>query len=95
MKTSVKFSELNKVPPLSKKRLAEIRAFSDTDFSDNPEWTKEDWKKARPAYIKIPKTDIHTKIDNDILNWLKSDGRGYQARLNAALRFAMHNGFDN
>jgi uncharacterized protein (DUF4415 family) len=50
-------------------------------------------KKARPAYIKIPKTDIHTKIDTDILTWLKCEGKGYQARLNAALRFAMNNGF--
>jgi uncharacterized protein (DUF4415 family) len=27
------------------------------------------------------------------LVWLKSEGKGYQARLNAALRFAMRNGF--
>ena len=93
MKTSVTFLELNNVPPLSKKRLAEIRAFKSKDFSDNPEWTTEDWKKARPAYTKTPKKAIHTKIDTDILNWLKSEGKGYQARLNAALRFAMQNGF--
>jgi len=93
VKTSVKFSELKKLPPLSKKRIAQIKAFKNNDFSDNPEWSAEDWKKARPAYTKIPKADIHTKIDNDILDWLKSDGKGYQARLNAALRFAMNNGF--
>ncbi|MDR0447324.1 MAG: BrnA antitoxin family protein [Treponema sp.] len=93
MKTSVTFSELKKIPPLSKKRLEEIKAFENNDFSDNPEWNKEDWKKARPAYTKIPKTDIHTKIDTDILSWLKSEGKGYQARLNAALRYAMNNGF--
>ena len=93
MKTSVKFSELNKIPPLSKERITEIKAFRNNDFSDNPEWTSEDWKKARPAHTKIPKTEIHTKIDTDILYWLKSKGKGYQARLNAALRFAMRNGF--
>jgi uncharacterized protein (DUF4415 family) len=93
VKTSVAFSDINKIPPLSKKRLAEIRTFRNKDFSDNPEWTKEDWKKARPANTKILKTDIHTKIDTDILHWLKNEGRGYQARLNAALRFAMQNGF--
>ena len=93
MKTSVTFSELGNVSPLSKKRVAEIKAFNNNDFSDNPEWTAEDWKKARPAYTKISKTDVHTKIDTDILAWLKSYGKGYQARLNAALRFAMYNGF--
>ncbi|MDR0586383.1 MAG: BrnA antitoxin family protein [Treponema sp.] len=36
---------------------------------------------------------MHTKIDADILEWLKTDGKGYQSRLNAALRFAMNNGF--
>jgi len=71
----------------------EIRVFKNKDSSDNPEWTEDDWKKARPAHIKVPKTNIHTKIDSDILHWLKREGKGYQARLNAALRFAMHNGF--
>jgi uncharacterized protein (DUF4415 family) len=93
VKTSVKFSELRELSPLSKKRIDEIKAFPNGDFSDNPEWTVEDWKKARPVYTKIPKADIHTKIDMDLLDWLRSDGKGYQARLNAALRFAMNNGF--
>jgi uncharacterized protein (DUF4415 family) len=93
VKTSVKFSDLKNTRPLSKKRIEEIIAFNNKDFSDNPEWTEEDWKKARPAHTKILKTEIHTKIDTDILNWLKSGGKGYQARLNAALRFAMRNGF--
>ena len=93
MKTSVKFSDLSKLPPLSKERIAEIKAFKNKNYSDNPEWTDEDWKKARPIGTKTPKTAIHTKIDTDLLNWLKSEGKGYQARLNAALRFAMRNGF--
>jgi uncharacterized protein (DUF4415 family) len=93
VKTSVKFSELKNTPPLSPERSAEIKSFNNQDFSDNPEWTVEDWKKARPAYTKIPKADIHTKIDRDLLEWLKNDGKGYQTRLNAALRFAMNNGF--
>jgi len=95
VKTSIKFSELNNLTLPSKKRIEEIKDFGNKDFSDNPEWTDDDWKKARPAHIKIPKTEIHTKIDADILNWLKSEGRGYQARLNAALRFAMRNGFQS
>ena len=93
MKTSVKFSEIKNLEPITKKRLTEIKSFKNKDYSDNPEWSKEDWMKARPAYAKIPKTEIHIKIDQDILVWLKSEGRGYQTRLNAALRFAMRNGF--
>jgi uncharacterized protein (DUF4415 family) len=93
VKTSVKFSELKDLPSLSKKRIAEIKAFAGGNFQNNPEWSAEDWKKARPAYVKIPRADIHTKIDADLLDWLKSGGKSYQARLNAALRFAMNNKF--
>ena len=93
MKTSVKFSDIKNLPVISDERVAEIKAFKNADFSDNPELTTAEWKKARPAYTKIPKSDIHTKIDNDILEWLKGEGKGYQARLNAALRFAMNHGF--
>ncbi|MDR0583527.1 MAG: BrnA antitoxin family protein, partial [Treponema sp.] len=82
----VYYSDLKNSPTLSKKRIAEIKSFQNENFSDNPEWSAEDWKKARPAYTKIPKADIHTKIDADILEWLKTDGKGYQSRLNAALR---------
>lgn len=35
------------------------------------------------------KKSITTKIDEDILAWLKNSGRGYQTRLNAILRKAM------
>ena len=62
MKTSVKFSELNNLPLPSEKRLEEIKAFEDKDFSDNPEWTDEDWKKARPAQVKYPKQKSIEKI---------------------------------
>lgn len=41
--------------------------------------------------LKMPKTDIHTKIDNDNLAWLKQAGKGYQARLNNVLRWARMN----
>lgn len=41
--------------------------------------------------LKMPKTDIHIKIDNDNLAWLKQAGKGYQARLNNVLRWARMN----
>lgn len=42
--------------------------------------------------LKLPKTDIHTKIDNDNLEWLKKAGKGYQQRLNNVIRWArLHN----
>jgi uncharacterized protein (DUF4415 family) len=41
--------------------------------------------------LKMPKTNVHTKIDNDNLEWLKQDGKGYQARLNNVIRWARLN----
>lgn len=41
--------------------------------------------------LKMPKTDIHTKIDNDNLEWLKKPGKGYQTRLNNVIRWARMN----
>ena len=35
------------------------------------------------------KRSVTTKIDEDVLAWLKMGGRGYQTRLNAILRKAM------
>ena len=41
--------------------------------------------------LKMPKKDIHTKIDTDILEILKKGGRGYQTRINNILRWAIMN----
>lgn len=66
---------------------------SEIDFSDIP--PSEPNNSGGFYYIqalKMPKTDIHTKIDNDTLAWLKQAGRGYQQRLNNVLRWARMNG---
>ena len=44
-----------------------------------------DWTQAR---LTMPKTkkSIHLRIDPDVLDWLKKQGKGYQTRINAILR---------
>ncbi|MDE0347407.1 MAG: BrnA antitoxin family protein [Boseongicola sp.] len=37
------------------------------------------------------KKQITTRVDADVLVWLKSGGKGYQSRMNAILRQAMLN----
>ena len=72
---------------ISKKRLAEIDAIKDEDidYSDIPELDESFWTKAT---LQMPekKERITVRIDHDILNWLKDQGRGYQTRINAILR---------
>jgi uncharacterized protein (DUF4415 family) len=33
-----------------------------------------------------PKTAISLRVDQDVLDWFKSQGDGYQTRINAVLR---------
>ena len=76
---------------ISKKRLDEIAAMPDEgiDYSDIPQLDHEFWANAE---LKMPKNKerITVRIDNDILAWLKSQGPGYQTRMNAILRSYMN-----
>lgn len=64
---------------------------SEIDTSDIKEWSDEDFSKAVPFHsiYKPRKEQITTRIDADILLWLKSHGKGYQTLLNDLLRKEM------
>ena len=83
------------LPALTKKRKAELKALaempdSEIDYSDIPPTDDAFWKNAvaNPFY-KPTKTHASVRIDSDVLVWLKSQGKGYQTRLNTILREAM------
>lgn len=82
-------------PPLTdeqKERLERLAKALDSeiDYSDCPQ-CEGNGGLYYLKYLKMPKTDIHTRIDNDNLEWLKNAGKGYQARLNNVLRWARLN----
>jgi uncharacterized protein (DUF4415 family) len=52
------------------------------------EWTEVDFARAGRLYIPIKK-DIHIRLDADVIEWLKRNGKGYQTRANEILRRAM------
>lgn len=80
---------------LSDEQIAMLKALADKpdediDLSDIPEADGNAWKNAVPGEFFRPiKKQITVRIDADILAWLKSDGNGYQTRLNQVLREAM------
>ncbi len=77
---------------LSPERIAEIKAFKDVDISDCPELTDEELKRLRPRhpeFFKPVKKAVQIRLDADVLAWFKSYGKGYQSRINAALREVM------
>jgi len=56
---------------------------------DSPRTTPEDWARAVVhTGIKLPKkkTQIALRLDNDVLEWFKGQGSGYQTRINAILK---------
>jgi len=83
---------LNGVKTLSPERIAEIKAFKNTNFSDCPIMTEDELKKLRPRhpeYFKPKKEAVQIRIDADVLAWFKAYGKGYQSRINAVLRNVM------
>jgi uncharacterized protein (DUF4415 family) len=80
---------------ITDKRLAEIKAFKNTDFSDTPELTDAQLKQLKPSHYrnmanyKPIKRTVNVRLDADVIEWLKSDGAGYQTRMNAILRREM------
>jgi uncharacterized protein (DUF4415 family) len=72
------------------KELAALEKMKDVeiDTSDIPEMT--DWSGAVVGKFFRPiKEPVTIRIDADVLDWLKSKGRGYQTRINQLLRAAM------
>jgi uncharacterized protein (DUF4415 family) len=62
------------------------------DFSDCPEITPEQFAKAvvrRGLPISKNKAQVTLRVDSDVLEWFKSQGRGYQTQINRLLRAYM------
>ncbi len=55
---------------------------SDPDFADVP----KDWYLRAEAVMPVPKRLLSLRLDNDVLDWFKQQGPGYQTRINAVLR---------
>jgi uncharacterized protein (DUF4415 family) len=61
---------------------------ADIDFSDMPPVI--DWSGAEVGrFYRPPKKPVTMRLDVDVLEWLRADGRGYQTKANSLLRHAM------
>ena len=95
MKTTMVSYTLETLPPLTDGQKSKLRALAarpdnDIDFSDAPELTAEHWKKGiRGRFYRPVKRQITARVDADVLEWLKAQGKGYQSRINAILRREM------
>ena len=80
-KTSIKKSKTNWG------RLAKMKE-SEIDTSDLPVLDKDFFKKAE---IRIPKNKkmVSIRLDEEVLNWFKKEGKGYQTKINEILKMYM------
>ena len=53
---------------------------------DNPPIDEEFFSRAKQVYPPQSKQQITLRIDSDILDWFKKQGKGYQTMMNAVLR---------
>jgi uncharacterized protein (DUF4415 family) len=69
---------------------AEARKLDATpiDYSDIPPLGKEFFARATASWPPA-KHQLTIRLDADVLDWLKANGRGYQTRINHILRAAM------
>jgi uncharacterized protein (DUF4415 family) len=96
MKPKMVSYTLDTLPPMTDARFEELKALaarpdSEIDLSDAPELTDEQWKNAirHRGFYRPVKQQITARLDSDVLHWLKSQGKGYQSRMNEILRREM------
>jgi uncharacterized protein (DUF4415 family) len=87
--------DLAHLPALTEAQKAEIASLkakpeSEIDYSGIPPLDGAFWKNAvRNPLYKPTKTSTTVRIDSDVLLWLRTQGKGYQSRMNAILRREM------
>ena len=80
---------------LTKDQVKELEALKrmkdeDIDFSDIPELTGPR-NFIVGKFYRPRKKSLTIRIDADVIAWVKSQGKGYQTRINSYLREAMNN----
>ena len=81
--------------PFTKAQKAELAAIAglpetSINHADIPPLADAFWQTAlRNPFYKPTKQSTTVRVDSDVLHWLKSEGKGYQTRINTILRNAM------
>lgn len=72
---------------ISLERLKELQSIPDSaiDQSDIPELDENFWKEAQMVKPRTKKA-ISLRVDSDVLDWFKGQGKGYQSLINSVLR---------
>lgn len=92
MKNSTTLSELTTNESATDWARIEAMAEEDIDYSDCPPVTPEMFARAvvRKGLKPVSrKAQLTLRVDQDVLDWFKTQGRGWQTTMNALLRAYM------
>jgi uncharacterized protein (DUF4415 family) len=72
---------------ISAQRIEELKNLPDSaiDTSDIPELDQNFWDNAKLVQPRT-KQSISIRLDSDVLDWFKSQGKGYQSLMNSVLK---------
>lgn len=58
------------------------------DIASDPDWAEipHDWRKSAELIMPAPKQLLSLRLDQDVVQWFRDQGPGYQTRINAVLR---------
>jgi uncharacterized protein (DUF4415 family) len=87
---------VNKKPIKSDLKRLDAMRDKDIDYSEIPEFDDE-FLRSVEMKISPGKKPVALRLDADVLEWMKSQGKGYQSRINAILRsyYETHRHDDN
>lgn len=74
------------ITTISLEEAKKTRGKTRKDAPPGPALPDDFWKHAKVVLPDRPKKTTTIRFDADILEWFKSQGRGYQTRMNAVLR---------
>jgi uncharacterized protein (DUF4415 family) len=72
--------------------LARLRAMSEEELersiAADPDWrdVPRDWHRGAEAVTPRPKVPVSIRLDADLVEFFRAQGRGWQTRMNAVLR---------
>lgn len=79
-------------PRRGKTNLEKLRKLTDEEIdasiAGDPDWDEEAWSDA--VVVVTKKQPISIRVDEDVLDYFKGQGAGYQKRINAVLRSYMN-----
>ena len=79
---------MSKKPIKSDLKRLDAMKDEDIDYSEIPEFDEEFLRSVEMKFSP-GKKPVALRLDADVLEWMKAQGKGYQSRINAVLRAYM------